>query len=166
MGENGWYISTVFFTPVLLNVSHVYYALNEDPWAEYTSPFGVSTDGIYAFHWFWVDHHGISSGVFWLGFKIDRNGPTVTFFKAERLGVKLWKFSTNVSDATSGINRVDIIADNKILRTYTGPPYEVAWVGWGFLLCWKFGITGDWGYLPHCASYDNAGNTIMSPMKR
>jgi hypothetical protein len=165
MGENGWFVSTVGIGFAGNESNHTYYAFDEDPWTEYTGPISMSQDGIHVLHWLCPDEQG-NPTVFWVGFKIDRTSPNVTFFSAERLALKVWKFSTNASDNTSGINRVEIWCDYQILRSYTGPPYEVAWVGWSFLVCWKFGRTGDWGYLPHCIPYDNAGNTPMSPMKK
>lgn len=164
MGENGWYVSPVGFVFAGNETNHTHYAFNEEPWKEYTEPLMMSKDGIHVLHWLWSDEQGTSL-VYWVDFKIDCTGPTVVF-TVQRLGVKLWKFSANVNDKTSGINRVEIIADHQILRSFTGPPYEVAWIGFGFVLLWKFLRTGDWGYLPHCEPYDNAGNTAIAPMKK
>jgi hypothetical protein len=166
MGESGWYVSPVVVTPVMNSSCDFLYAIDEGPWTEFIGPFMVAEDGIHVLHWFWVNHQGNSSGVYWVGFKIDCTAPTVTFFTAQRLALKVWKFSTNASDNTSGINRVEIWCDHQILGSYPGPPYEAAWVGWSFIVCWKFRRTGDWGYLPHCIAYDNAGNTPMSPSKK
>jgi hypothetical protein len=164
MGENGWYVSPVGFIFAGDESNHTHYAFNEEPWKEYTEPIMMNNDGIHVLHWLWSDEQGASS-IYWVDFKIDCTGPTV-IFTAQRLGVKLWKFSTNANDKTSGINRVEIIANNQTLGSFTEPPYEVAWIGFGFILFWKFVMTGDWGYLPHCQPYDNAGNTAIAPMKK
>lgn len=75
-------------------------------------------------------------------------------------------FLANVSDETSGINRVYFVVDCTFIGSFTEPPYEVSWIGFLFVVCLKFMRTGDWEYLPHCIPYDNAGNTIMSPTKK
>jgi 5-carboxymethyl-2-hydroxymuconate isomerase len=159
MGENGWYTSTVFFTLVFHNISHVYYALDEDAWSEYTSPFGVSANGNHTFHWFWVDEQKDSSPVFWVTFKIDHTSPIVIDFLGMRLGLQLWKLSATASDNTSGLQRVDFYVDNTLVGSFTGSPYEMAWKGPMWLIWLKH--LGNPSYLPQCIVYDNAGNSAM-----
>jgi hypothetical protein len=165
-GLNAWFVSdvTVTFTGHGNGtVVYFFYAIDESPWMEYCAPFGVSGDGQHFIHWFWTDAHGNASEVFWAGFKIDRTPPYYSNFLVERTGVFRWNFTADVTDNTSGINRVEFSVGHTIVGYDDTPPYVYVWKGF-MIQVWlksKKIIPRD---LVQSIAYDNAGHATQSPL--
>ncbi|MBE3121498.1 MAG: hypothetical protein IMZ58_04730 [Thermoplasmata archaeon] len=170
MGQNGWYISPVEIIIVFENdsfISHFYYHIDNGDLIEYTPPVDnvfVNEDGVHYFAGYFTDYEGnIEGSIGPFTFKIDKTSSVITQFKPIRVGIFKWKFTANVYDATSGVNRIEFIIDQTLINNDTEPPYEAFWKGLMLIVILKFRRTGDFGYLPHIIAYDDAGNFLMSP---
>lgn len=168
MGDNGWYVSSVTWSITADNGSeamHVYYKLHDsDPWTECTSPPPlVYQDGYYSLSVIVIDQYGNQWNLGPVPFKIDKTPPVVTQFTEKRVGFFKWKFTADVSDGTSGINRVEFYIDCTLIKTDTAPPYDAFWTGFMFIIRFKWMHNGDTEILPNCIPYDNAGNFPESP---
>jgi len=153
MGENGWYISCVYiqisFGP---DVQSFYYQFNGGGWQQYTEPFGpICEDGEHTFCWYYVDNEGNQSDVECIDFKIDQTPPEIFSFIIEKIGFTKWLFTAEVSDAASGINRVEFYVDERLVGIVTEEPYEWEWSGMGS------------GHVVQAIVCDNAGNYGLSP---
>jgi hypothetical protein len=172
MGDNGWYISPITFTCTYDHdwIAGVYYKyIMSGEWELYTGPFTVYTQGHIEFTWYYVDYQGQVSpphGPFVFG--IDYTPPTIDL-TATALNCchTKWLFVANVSDNTSGINRVEFYFNDKFLGTCFAPgPYIAYWKGCMLLLRLKYLFLYHipfWA-TPQCAVYDNAGNYYLSPI--
>jgi hypothetical protein len=148
-GEDGWFVSavTVGFTGND-SLNHSYYALDEGAWTEYTAPFQVGTDGKHVLHWLLGDEN--SSGVHWVNFKTDRTAPTIVLMvTAQNLFKNIWLMNATVTDATSGVVKVEFYVDDYL-------------VGEAFVDPWDYLYQGR-GKFPQAIVYDVAGNSKMSP---
>ena len=148
--ENGWLVDNVSI-PIYFEsdrVDEVYYKINAGEWIQYFEPL-VFSDGIYVFSWYIVDSEGYTSAPESIYFQIDRTCPEIILTK-ERLGIGKFKFSANVYDETSGIDRVKFKSGHGGSFTDYDFPYEWIWspndlVGW----------LNDW---VTATVYDKAGN--------
>jgi uncharacterized repeat protein (TIGR01451 family) len=155
IGLNGWYISSVtFFLTAIDNtsgVNHTLYKIDVTEWIEYTTPLILSTDGTYALKYYSIDLAGNVepvNGPFTI--KIDQSLPSITLTK-EKIGFNQVKFNAEVSDETSGIERVEFILDGVLQSNDTQAPYEWIWTG-----------IGD--HQVTATAYDMAGNSQSQSM--
>jgi len=138
MGENNWFVSNVTVTlsasdlPVgdksPFSVNHTYYKIDSDPWNEYFSPFIISTDGQHTVSYYSVDKAGNTETTKTVSSKIDKTTPTITLTK-EQIDLFNVKFTAQVSDETSGIDRVEFSLDGVVQYNDTQSPYEWTWTG-------------------------------------
>ena len=149
MGENGWYVSdvTITFTWYPGEIRVIYYRIDGGEWTVYAESIIVSEDGEHIFEWYCVDIEGNVSDVHGpFDFKIDQTQPTIDL-TVENIGDNTWLFIADVSDETSGINRVKFFVDSEYVGEVTEAPYEWEW-------------SGDW-YDAESIVYDNAGNLAI-----
>jgi hypothetical protein len=164
LGNNGWYVSNVVITlnatdpfpPVSFGdgpkppsgVKQTYYSFDNVNWFNYTGvPVTISTDGIYNLYYYSVDNAGNIEAVKGpFNFKMDKTAPTITLnFTSD--GGRRWTLTAEVSDATSGVARVEFYVDDVPIGNVTTAPFV---------------ITGKGGKLAQAIAYDNAGNSQMS----
>jgi hypothetical protein len=150
MGKEDWIVSnaTISIYYESDRVDEVYYQINAGEWIQYFEPL-VFSDGIYVFSWYIVDSEGYTSTPESIFFQIDRTCPEIILTK-ERLGIGKFKFSANVYDETSGIDRVKFKSSHGGSFTDYDFPFEWIWspndlVGWLY----------DW---VTATVYDKAGN--------
>ena len=142
-GDNGWYISDVTVTlsatdpPEVFHiggdggngpsgVNHTYYKIDSGSWKEYTAPFMVSTEGQHTVLYYSTDIAGNVETQKSITIKIDQTAPTITLTKQE-IDLFTVKFVAQVSDATSGIDRVEFSIDGQLQFSDTQSPYEWTW---------------------------------------
>lgn len=154
-GDNEWYITNV--TIVLSaedryepsGVEYTYYKLyEEDEWNIYYDSINISKDDYYNLSYYSVDYAGNIEGIkgpFLI--KVDQTPPTINL-TIKHMIVK-WVFIAQVSDVSSGINKVVFYLDNILLGEITETPYEWTWMGTG-------------SHSVKAISYDNAGNSKVS----
>jgi hypothetical protein len=152
MGNNNWYISNVTFTLTATDpsppkktdsvstlstvkgpsgINHTYYKVDNGNWVVYSTPVTVSLDGSHNLSYYSVDNAGNTEpvkGPFL--FKIDKTPPNITLVK-ERISFNQVKFTAQVSDNTSGIDRVEFFLDGVLQSNDTQSPYEWTWTGFG-----------------------------------
>jgi len=154
MGENGWLADNVSI-PIFYEsdrVDEVYYQINAGEWMQYSESL-VFSDGIYVFSWYIVDSEGFTSTPESMSFKIDQTLPEINLIR-ERLAIGKIKFTANVYDATSGINKVkfyDNYPSSKPKFVDYDFPYEWIWAAND----WRDWIFGD---TVTAIVFDNAGN--------
>jgi hypothetical protein len=153
MGENGWYISSVIVT--FVGGNQTFFRIDNGSWIVYIVPFVIGTDGIHL-----LETTSDFVHIYNVTIKIDQTPPMCNLI-IKRVGFFKWLLKANVSDATSGINRVEFYIDNSLIGSITAPPYEFIWMGFMFIILLKFIRYGD-DYLPLIIPYDNAGNTPMN----
>ncbi len=135
IGLNGWYISSgTFFLNAIDNtsgVNHTYYKIDSNTWTEYTAPVVLDADGTHTIEYYSVDNAGNEEPVKGpFTFKIDKTPPTITL-KKEQIGFFEVKFTAEVNDVTSGIDRVEFSLDGVLQSNDTQSPYEWTWTGIG-----------------------------------
>jgi outer membrane protein assembly factor BamB len=171
MGNNNWYISNVSIiltatdhgllkTGLMLTlntgkgpleINHTYYKIDNGNWVEYSTPATVSADGLHNLSYYSVDLAGNTEpvkGPFL--FKIDQTPPTITLAK-EQIDILDVKFTADVSDETSGIDRVEFSLDGMLQYNDTQSPYEWTWTGIG-------------NHQMTATAYDKAGNSQNQSM--
>jgi hypothetical protein len=151
MGNNGWYISPLNFSCTYNHtvVAAVYSNLN----GLYTGPFTVYTEGRIDFYWWWVDYQGTVSGIHGpYVFGIDDIPPTINFtVTALNCLHTKWLLTANVSDATSGVAKVEFYVDDVLIGNVSAPgPYMFIYHGKG--------------RVAQAIVYDFASNYAMNPM--
>lgn len=160
MGDNNWYVSNVVVT---FNGSgnRTCYRIDGGDWIVYVVPFVLNADGIHFFEWT-CDYN--MSDIYSLEIKIDQTPPVLIDGPIKRVGFFKWQFTANVSDETSGINRVVFyILFTKCIGNDTEPPYQVIWTGCLLMInIWAF-LKG-WWYGPQAIPVDNAGNMGINPI--
>jgi hypothetical protein len=134
-GNNDWYINNVH---IILNASDdlsgvggTFFKIDDSQWTNYTIPVIITLDGEHQLWYYSVDQAGNIEpikGPF--GFKIDKTPPTITLTK-QQIDLFNVKFTAEVSDATSGINRVEFSLDGVLQYNDTQSPYEWTWTGLG-----------------------------------
>jgi len=145
MGQNGWYVSDVTVTlsatdpPTTFRigggggkgpsgVNHTYYKIDSGPWKKYTTPFVISVNGQHTVSYYSDDiAANVETGKS-VSIKIDKTAPTITLAK-EQIDLFNVKFSAQVNDETSGIDRVEFSLDGQLQYTDTQSPYEWTWTG-------------------------------------
>ncbi|HWR63431.1 MAG TPA: aryl-sulfate sulfotransferase [Candidatus Thermoplasmatota archaeon] len=173
MGTNQWYTSNVTvmlfavdsnpFQKTLLvpiyntsrgpsGINHTYYKMDNEIWSEYDIPFSCSIDGVHNLDYYSIDLAGnveTVNGPFTV--KIDKTPPTISLIiTAQNLLMTKWLLQANVSDATSGVYKVEFYIDNLLQGTVATPgPYE--WNYEGF------------GNVAYAIVFDTAGNSNISP---
>ena len=164
MGENGWYISNV--TVTIVDGNYTYFRIDNGNWTVYTGPFIISTDGKHI-----IGATPDFEYIYNITIKIDQTAPVLFDFTMSRASIFKWKLSANVSDETSGINRVEFyFNDNFVNTSFTPGPYIVYWRGsmlllrLKYLLFYHIRFSLFYFYVqPQCIVYDNAGNNVVSP---
>jgi len=157
MGENGWYISPVEIIIVFENdtlTSHFYYKIDNGDWIEYTPPVDnvfVNEDGGHSFEGYFTDYEGNIEGYIGpFSFKIDQTPPEIYMTTiAQNLLRTKWLLNATVSDATSGVAKVDFYVDDVLVGNATAYPYTYTYKGKGTVA--------------QAVAYDNAGNWYVTP---
>jgi hypothetical protein len=132
IGQNNWYVSDVTVTLSATDrsspssVNHTYYKLDSSPWDEYTIPFVVSADGQHTVLYYSVDIIGNIETEKSVNIKIDTIKPAITLTQ-EEVDLFTYKFTAEVSDETSGIDRVEFSLNDQLQYSDTQSPYEWSW---------------------------------------
>jgi len=125
-GENDWLINVsipIYYE--LDRVDEVYYQINDEGWKLYADPV-VFSDGFYNFSWYVVDSEGYTSTKDSLSsFKMDATSPEISLTR-QMLAYDKIKFTADVHDETSGIERVKF--SSKYGGSYTDYDYPFEWV--------------------------------------
>jgi hypothetical protein len=132
MGENGWYISPVDIVITADNgteIERVLYSIDHGGWVEYTEPFIVTAAGSHLLDVRVYDQYG-NEWNFSFVIKIDMYLPIIVLQK-EKMFLNKIKFIANVSDATSGVWRVEFYLDDELQFTDYDSPFEWVWEGAG-----------------------------------
>lgn len=156
MGEQNWYISDVW---VALYYDHelvdsVYYRIREgEDWILYTVPFVLTEDEIYHIALYWVDKEGKPHyDVPIIPIKLDQTSPTIILTKHKiPLDKNKLRFEADVSDATSGVERVEFYLDDVLDESLMSPPYE-----------WIYIKPDEEEHFVYAIVYDIAGNSEKS----
>jgi len=122
MGENGWYVSDVVVALLDFPLSHIYIKIDDGTWIEYTMPVLVTGDGYHTTCFYYIDPWG-QSHMYNATFKIDTTLPEIILTMAT-VGLGQIQFITNVSDAMSGVWRVEFYIDDEPLYTDFDAPFE------------------------------------------
>ena len=142
IGENGWYVSNV--TVTFVGGDYTFFRIDDGNWTVYTVPFVISTDGEHII--------GATSDFVHINnvtIKIDQTPPYWEGVGFEKIGHNKYKIYANVSDATSGTNKVDFYLNWYLIYTGYEEPYEWFYKGPSFLSA--------------SVAFDNAGNSDMFP---
>ncbi len=149
MGENGWYISCVqiilnFFKSWPDGVNHSYYKIDGGDWIEYIYPIYYCGEGYHTVWAFYFDQWGNPSPIYNATFKIDTTLPEITLTK-ETVGLGQIQFIANVSDAMSGVWRVEFYIDDESVYTDFDAPFEsdVFWAGNHNVVAFVFDFAGQ-----------------------
>jgi len=162
VGQNGWYISDVTVTlsatdppdvfdlggdgyTGLSGVNHTYYKIDSGTWKKYTTPFVISVNGQHIVSYYSDDIAGNVETEKSVSIKIDKTAPTITLTK-QQIDLFNVKFSAQVNDETSGIDRVEFSLDGQLQYNDTQSPYEWTWTGLG-------------DYTVTATAFDVAGNS-------
>ncbi len=156
IGNDDWYTScvtiTVEATDDASGVDAIFLKVDDGDYVEYTEPVEICTDGEHEFWYYAVDTAGNieeENGPF--SFKLDKTAPVFdeyTFTPLNALKNK-WLCTAVVSDATSGIVKVDFYVDEALVGTVTTSPYE-------------FEYSGKPKTSSQAIAFDAAGNSAMS----
>ena len=166
MGQNSWYVSDVTVTLSATDppstfrigggsgkgpsgVNHTYYKIDSGPWNEYTTMFIISADGQHTVLFYSDDIAGNVETEKSVSFKIDMTVPIVTLTVTSQNPLKTkWLLAANVSDAMSGVFKVDFTIAGTYVGSATAAPYEFLYQGIGTPA--------------QAIVYDAAGNSAMS----
>ena len=152
MGNNDWVVSdvTVSVIPDPDGIAAVYYKLDEEDWILYTESKVISDDGAHSFWWYVIDDEGYTSFPDSIFFKIDQTPPDIKLIK-ERIAINKVKFTADVYDETSNIERVEFRLGFTLQFTDYDFPYEWTWIG-------------HRNQNVRATVYDKAGNSASSSM--
>ena len=132
MGENGWYISevSVSFQYDPERVKEIYYRIHEgEDWILYSETFWLREDEKYHIGLYWIDYEDKRHDEPLIDIKIDQTAPTISLTKYEFLFNKnKLRFEADVSDATSGVERVEFYLDDEPQFVDEEAPYEWEYV--------------------------------------
>jgi hypothetical protein len=150
-GDNEWYVSDVTVhlsatdgtEPWQSGVNYIEYKVDGGS-AQTGDSVTIMTDGPHTVEYRAIDNVGNEESWNLVEFKIDQTPPK-SDLTVEKIGYRKYKFTANVSDAMSGINRVEFYYDDGFLGTVTEYPYE--WI-----------YSGPKGENATAKVYDNAGN--------
>lgn len=149
-GTNGWFINSV--TVILsavdegAGVEFTKYKLDDGNWTTYAGLFSVADDAVHILEYYSVDKVGNKEETNSVEIKIDSTVPIINL-TVEKTGVSKWVLTATVSDATSGINRVEFYLNDQYLGNVTTAPYT-----------WEVSKKG----LAQAIVYDNAGNNAIT----
>ncbi|MCX6670631.1 MAG: hypothetical protein NTX92_01750 [Euryarchaeota archaeon] len=106
-------------------------------------PVLVTGDGYHTACFYYVDHWG-QSHMYNATFKIDKTLPDI-FLTKETIGLGQIKFVANVSDAMSGVWRVEFYVDDEPMFTDFDFPFEsnVFWAGKHNVVAIVFDFAGN-----------------------
>jgi len=156
-GDNGWYVSAV---SISFNVTDdnpwfgtTYYKLDDGAWQIYLGPpLVIGEDGRYTISYYSVDNAGNSETPKQQPLNIDQTCPLILNLK--HISLTEIAFGADVSDAMSGVNRVQFYINGNLAKVDSIAPY---------LYIMHFGIPHfKWMHLNITVSavvYDNAGNS-------
>ena len=154
-GQNGWFTSPVMVTLVAIDdrsgIQQTTYRVDTGTWTPYTAPFDISANGTHILEYYSTDRAGNIEDTKTATVKIDRTAPTITL-SIEKIGVNKWIITANVSDATSGVARVEFYIDNVSVHTDTIAPYNYTY-------------TGPKNVMVTAVAYDNAGLSAVASGK-
>jgi hypothetical protein len=148
MGQNGWYVSPVWVT-LDFPGNFIYFKIDDGTWQKYTIPFVVTTDRPHTVSCYYIDNEGHHSDTYYASFKIDQTPPDWEGVVFDKIGHNNYKIYAEVSDVTSGVNKVDFYLNWYLIYTGYEAPYEWFYKGPSFLSA--------------SVAFDNAGNSDMCP---
>lgn len=142
IGENGWYVSGVVVTLLDFPLSHIYINIDDGGWFEYIMPVCVTGDGYHTACVYYIDGWG-QSHMYNASFKIDTTLLEITLTK-ETVGLGQIQIVANVSDAMSGVWRVEFYIDDEPVFTDFDAPFEsdVFWSGNHNVVAFVFDFAG------------------------
>jgi parallel beta-helix repeat protein len=150
MGDNNWFVGTV---TVMLSavdnsagVASTKYKLDAGAWKVYTGAFLITEDAEHTLYYYSVDKVGNREENKSVTLKIDQTLPIIDL-TVNKTGLMKWLLTANVSDATSGIAKVEFYLDGDYLGEATEAPYE-----------WECTQKGT----AQAIVFDNAGNNAIS----
>ncbi len=157
LGNDDWYISNVTITLVATDdvsgVDTIFIKIDGGSWTAYVAPVVVSVDGEHTVNYYAVDKAGNEETEKTVNFKKDKTPPVFdeyTFTALNALKNK-WLCVANVTDATSGIVKVDFYVDDAFVGSDTTAPYE-------------FEYNGKPKTSSQAIAYDAAGHSAMSDL--
>jgi hypothetical protein len=154
LGNNGWYISALIViltaTDTQSGVDHIYYKIDSGAWSEYASPFTLTEDGSHEVSYYAVDTTGNIETTKTAEIHIDQSLPEITLAK-QQIDLLTVKFTAQVSDEPSGIDRVEFSLDGQPQITDMQSPYE-----------WTYSGIGD--HQVTATVFDMAGNSKSQSM--
>ncbi|MBE3136403.1 MAG: hypothetical protein IMZ43_03285 [Thermoplasmata archaeon] len=137
VGNNGWYTSPVVVTLTAVDdssgVAFTMYKVDDDvEWHNYTGSFPVIEDGEHAIVYYSVDRVGNEENPCDVELKIDATVPSIDLTAtAQNLLKTEWLLVANVSDATSGVAKVEFYVASILVGNVTAAPYEFLYEGTG-----------------------------------
>jgi hypothetical protein len=133
-GNNGWYITPIRViltaTDTESGVDYILYEIDYGDWSEYSVPIELSEDRIHKVFYYAVDKTGNIEPTKTVNISIDQTSPTMQLIK-QQINALEATFTAQVSDVTSGIDRVEFTLDGVLQNTDTESPYEWTWNGLG-----------------------------------
>jgi len=164
-GENGWYASdievTLSATDDLSGISAIYYCIDSGEWKNYNGEFltfMIDEDGEHVIEYYSVDNAGNEEDVKSAELKMDQTSPEIDDVTRAKIGKNKIKFTVDVFDATSGVDRVEFYINDELMFTDYEYPYEWIWnstEGTGITRI-EGSARGDFNY--DFLVYDRAGN--------
>ncbi|MCX7641534.1 MAG: S8 family serine peptidase [Elusimicrobiales bacterium] len=165
MGINDWYISDVIITLAASDtngsgIKETYYKINGGETQNYTSPFTISSQGIFTIEYWSIDNAGNEEGHKYINLKIDKTNPTC-YIKDLPNYIKLTSFTIewNGFDGISGIDENSFDIQYKI--------NSQPWIDWFTLTNTTYSVYGPVEPIPvtegntysfRCRVKDKAGN--------
>jgi hypothetical protein len=133
LGKHGWYIGPVVvsFTAsdAQSGVLYTMYKIDSGAWTTYANPFTISDDGSHTISYYSVDTAGNAETPNAAPCKIDQTKPSITLTK-EQIDLVDVTFTAQVSDATSGVDRVEFLLNGQLQFNDTQAPYTWTWFGY------------------------------------
>jgi hypothetical protein len=141
MGQANWYISTVTVTLTAVDpagpgkyisgVKNIYYKVDTAAdWTIYTTPIAVDTDGPHTVYYYADDNAGNVEEQQSVTFKIDKTAPTITITAtAQNILKNKWLLVAEVSDAQSGVVKVEFYVADALVGTVNATPWEFLYQG-------------------------------------
>jgi len=164
-GENGWYVSdievTLSATDDLSGISVIYYCIDSGEWKNHNGEFltfMMDEDGEHVIEYYSVDNAGNEEDLKSAELKMDQTSPEIDDVTRAKIGKNKIKFTVDVFDATSGVDRVEFYINDELMFTDYEYPYEWIWnstEGTGITRI-EGSTRGDFNY--DFLVYDRAGN--------
>jgi len=170
-GNNGWHTSDVnilfYSEDEISGINETWYKINNEDWQKYTGPSTIEDDGEYKLEYYSTDNACNAESIQSTEIKIDTVKPSISLKKPVENRLYIFDrelihlpsrtiiigkvtIEVDVTDATSGIDKVLFYVDDDPKYTDTIDPYEYVYDTKSFLL------------RPHTIKVnviDNAGNT-------